>query len=158
MATKAKSKPGAKKLRKPKAGAVKKPNKVREKSARGTKPARSFKRFMVRFILAFVFLIFAIPAVLLMVYRFEVVHPVSTLMVRESIIGHGAKREWIDIDDMAPVIYQSVLSSEDGKFCSHSGVDWDALNKVIEDAIDGEKNPRCQYHHHAIGEEFVPMA
>ena len=28
--------------------------------------------------------------------------------------------------------------SEDGKFCSHSGVDWDAINLVIDDALDGE--------------------
>ena len=100
---------------------------------------RSWKQFMLRFVLAFTLLIFLVPAFLLVLYRFEFVHPISTLMVKESLVGHGAKREWIDIDDMAPVLYHSVLSSEDGKFCSHSGVDWEALNKVIEDAIDGEK-------------------
>ena len=103
------------------------------------KPKRSLKRFLVRFIFAFFVLIFLVPALLLGLYRLEFVHPVSTLMVKEALVGHGAKREWIDIEDMAPVSYQTVLSSEDGKFCSHSGVDWDALNQVIEDAIDGEK-------------------
>ena len=103
------------------------------------KPRKTFKRFVFRFIFAFIAMVFLIPALLLLLYRFEFVHPVSTLMVKESLIGHGAEREWIDIDDMAPVLYQSVLSSEDGKFCSHSGVDWEALNQVIEDAIDGEK-------------------
>jgi len=103
------------------------------------KPKRSLKRFLVRFIFAFFGLIFLVPALLLGLYRLEFVHPVSTLMVKEALVGHGAKREWIDIEDMAPVSYQTVLSSEDGKFCSHSGVDWDALNQVIEDAIDGEK-------------------
>jgi len=29
--------------------------------------------------------------------------------------------------------------SEDGKFCSHSGIDWSALNQVIDDAIEGER-------------------
>lgn len=113
-------------------GSVAVSNKVR-------KPRRSFKNFLIRFSLAFVVLIFLIPALLLALYRFEFVHPVSTLMVKEALVGHGAKREWIAIDDMAPVLYQSVLSSEDGQFCSHSGVDWGALNQVIEDAIDGEK-------------------
>lgn len=103
------------------------------------KPRRSFKRFALRFMFAFVVMIFLLPAVLLFLYRFEFVHPVSTLMVKEGLVGHGAQREWIALDDMAPVLYQSVLSSEDGKFCSHSGVDWEALNQVIEDAIDGEK-------------------
>ncbi len=29
--------------------------------------------------------------------------------------------------------------SEDGQYCQHNGVDWQALNTVIDDAIDGEK-------------------
>ena len=81
-----------------------------------------------------------IPALLLVLYRFEFVHPVSTLMIKEGLVGHGMRREWVELDDMAPVLYQSVLSSEDGKFCSHYGIDWKALNTVIEDAIDGEKS------------------
>jgi len=99
----------------------------------------SARRFIFRFVFAFVVLLFLVPALLLTLYRFEFVHPVSTLMIRESLVGQGANREWIDIDDVAPVLYQSVLSSEDGKFCSHNGVDWDELNQVIENAIDGEK-------------------
>lgn len=79
------------------------------------------------------------PVVLLLIYKIEFVRPVSTLMVKEGVFGSGAKREWVEIEDMAPVLYQSVLVSEDGKFCSHNGIDWDALNAVIEDAIDGEK-------------------
>ncbi len=108
-------------------------------SSKKKKSRRSFKNFLIRFAFAFLVLIFLIPALLLALYRFDFVHPISTLMVKEALVGHGAKREWIAIDDMAPVLYQSVLSSEDGQFCSHSGVDWGALNQVIEDAIDGEK-------------------
>lgn len=132
MATKAKTKSSLK--------AKEKVPKSKKASVVGKqKTQRSWRQFFVRFVLAFGLLIFLVPAFLLVLYRFEFVHPVSTLMVKESLVGHGAKREWIDIDDMAPVLYQSVLSSEDGKFCSHSGVDWEALNQVIEDAIDGEK-------------------
>ena len=31
-----------------------------------------------------------------------------------------------------------MVGSEDAKFCSHRGVDWDALQDVIDDAEDGE--------------------
>lgn len=105
------------------------------------KKPRSFRlrRFFLRFAIAFICLVIAVPALLLGIYRLEFVHPVSTLMIREAIVGDGARREWVDIEDVAPVLYHSVLSSEDGQFCSHSGVDWGALNQVIEDAIDGEK-------------------
>ena len=33
---------------------------------------------------------------------------------------------------------RSVVASEDAKFCSHHGIDWDALREAIEDAEDGE--------------------
>ena len=31
-----------------------------------------------------------------------------------------------------------MVASEDAKFCSHHGIDWDALREVIDDAEDGE--------------------
>ena len=73
------------------------------------------------------------------VYRIPAVHPVSTLMVWQSITGTGVKREWIAIDDMAPVLVHSVTMSEDGRFCSHGGIDWGALSEVIDNALDGER-------------------
>lgn len=33
---------------------------------------------------------------------------------------------------------RSVVASEDAKFCSHHGIDWDSLRDVIEDAEDGD--------------------
>lgn len=101
--------------------------------------ARPMVHRLVRFAAAFICILIAIPAILLVVYKTEFIRPVSTLMIQEALTGNGAKRDWIEIDDIAPVLYQSVVVSEDGKFCSHSGVDWDALNAVIVDAIDGEK-------------------
>ena len=35
---------------------------------------------------------------------------------------------------MAKVLVASVIMSEDGKFCSHHGVDWAELNQVIQEA------------------------
>ena len=60
-------------------------------------------------------------------------------MLSDALMGPGAKREWVELDAMAPVLYQSVMMSEDGKFCTHGGIDWEALNQVIDDAIDGER-------------------
>ena len=60
-------------------------------------------------------------------------------MIKEIIAGRGAEREWIDFENIAPVLYQSVMMSEDGQFCFHNGIDWNALNQVIDDAIDGER-------------------
>lgn len=73
------------------------------------------------------------------VYRIPAVHPVSTLMAWQVLTGTDVKREWIAIDDMAPVLVHSVTMSEDGQFCSHGGIDWGALSEVIDNALDGER-------------------
>jgi monofunctional biosynthetic peptidoglycan transglycosylase len=39
---------------------------------------------------------------------------------------------------MSQALPRSVVASEDAKFCSHHGIDWDALRDVIDDAEDGE--------------------
>jgi monofunctional biosynthetic peptidoglycan transglycosylase len=84
-------------------------------------------------------LVVALPFVLMVLYMVPAVHPVSTLMLRDMVLLRGYERQWADFDDIAPVLVQSVLMSEDGRFCAHDGVDWGALNTVIDEALDGEK-------------------
>ncbi|MDJ0613915.1 MAG: monofunctional biosynthetic peptidoglycan transglycosylase [Rhizobiaceae bacterium] len=103
------------------------------------KKKRSLESFAVRFLVAFGLIITLVPLGLLLLYRVDGVKPVSTLMVREALVGAGAKRQWVELEDMSPRIYQSILMSEDGQFCSHNGVDWSALNQVIDDALEGER-------------------
>ena len=47
-------------------------------------------------------------------------------------------RQWIDFGAISPSLPRSVVAAEDAKFCSHHGIDWDALREVIDDAEDGE--------------------
>lgn len=65
-------------------------------------------------------------------------HPVSTLMAWRWITGSPVDRQWRDLDALAPALPRSVVGSEDAKFCSHNGIDWDSLRDVIDDAQDGE--------------------
>ena len=65
-------------------------------------------------------------------------HPVSTLMAWRWLKGAPVSRQWIDFTAMSPALPRSVVASEDAKFCSHHGIDWDALREVIDDAEDGE--------------------
>ncbi len=65
-------------------------------------------------------------------------HPVSTLMAWRWLKGAPVSRQWIDFRAISPVLPRSVVGSEDAKFCSHHGIDWDALRDVIDDAEDGE--------------------
>lgn len=75
-------------------------------------------------------------AALIVAYRY-VDPPASTLMAWEALMGRGVAAEWVAIEDISPSLPHAVLTSEDNHFCSHRGVDWGAVNEVIEDWQEG---------------------
>lgn len=79
-----------------------------------------------------------LPVALTLVYAIPGIHPVSTLMVKDAVLLRGYDRQWVGIDDIAPVLVHSVIMSEDGQFCRHHGIDFGELNAVIGDALEGE--------------------
>ena len=91
---------------------------------------------IVRTLFLFVLLLALLPYLLAPLYR--VGHPVSTLMAWRWMTGLPVARQWVDFAAMSPWLPRSVVASEDAKFCSHRGIDWDALRDVIDDAEDGE--------------------
>lgn len=72
------------------------------------------------------------PFVLTLVYA--VVPPVSLPMIGRALMLRDVDRRWTSIDAIAPVLPVAVLSSEDARFCEHSGVDFDALALVFRQA------------------------
>ena len=80
----------------------------------------------------------ALPYLVILLYAVEPIRPISTLMLRDLVLLKGYDRQWVEFDDIAPVLVQSVMMSEDGQFCSHRGVDWGEMKAVVEDALDGE--------------------
>jgi monofunctional biosynthetic peptidoglycan transglycosylase len=98
-----------------------------------SQPSR--RRRFWRIVLRIVAVLVLIPVVLVPVYRF--VPAVSTLMVWEFVARAGdVQRTWAPFDEIAPVLVTSVVMSEDGKYCSHHGVDWDELSKVLDRSDD----------------------
>lgn len=98
-----------------------------------------FKSSAFRLVAKILVVLALIPLVLTVLYKIEYVRPMSTLMLGRYLTFQEVKRDWVEIDDISPVLINSVIMSEDGKFCSHNGVDWQALNTVIDDALEGEK-------------------
>lgn len=78
------------------------------------------------------------PLALTAVYTFRPVRPVSTLMLTDIVALRGYDRQWVPLTEIAPVLLASVTMSEDGRFCSHFGIDFGALNEVLDGALDGE--------------------
>src|SRR5450432_3973295 len=93
-------------------------------------------RQAIRILVLIVLVVLLLPYLLAPLYR--VGHPVSTLMAWRWLTGAPVSRQWIDFAAISPLLPRSVVASEDAKFCSHHGVDWDALRDVIDDAEDGE--------------------
>jgi monofunctional biosynthetic peptidoglycan transglycosylase len=74
--------------------------------------------------------------VLIVAYRF-INPPVSALMLQQWLSGQDIAHEWVAIEDMSPNIVRAVLLSEDGRFCEHYGVDYEALREAMERAGSG---------------------
>ncbi|WP_079607855.1 monofunctional biosynthetic peptidoglycan transglycosylase [Bradyrhizobium erythrophlei] len=91
---------------------------------------------VARNLLLILLVVLALPYLVAPLYRAG--HPVSTLMAWRWLTGAPMSRQWIDFGAISPSLPRSVVAAEDAKFCSHHGIDWDALRDVIDDAEDGE--------------------
>jgi monofunctional biosynthetic peptidoglycan transglycosylase len=69
---------------------------------------------------------------LIALWRF--VPPVSTLMLARWATFHGVERTYLPLARISPRLVAAVVTSEDALFCRHHGVDWGALNEVINEA------------------------
>ncbi len=91
---------------------------------------------IVRTLLLIVLALLLLPYLITPFYK--VGHPVSALMAWRRVTGAPVERQWRDLSAMAPALPRSVVASEDAKFCSHRGIDWNSLQDAIDDAQDGE--------------------
>ncbi|MET0906863.1 MAG: monofunctional biosynthetic peptidoglycan transglycosylase [Tardiphaga sp.] len=91
---------------------------------------------LVRRLILIGILLVLIPYLLTPLYA--VGHPVSTLMMWRWITGAPVERTWVDLKTISPALPRSVVGSEDARFCSHQGIDWNSLQSAIDDAQDGE--------------------
>src|ERR1700694_3894793 len=91
---------------------------------------------VARNLLLILLAVLLVPYLLTPLYRGG--HPVSTLMAWRWLTGAPMSRQWLDFNAISSLLPRSVVASEDAKFCSHHGIDWDALRDVIDDAEDGE--------------------
>ncbi len=99
--------------------------------AKAEKSVHGRRRRLLRVALIVLAVLVLTPLVLVPVYIF--VRPVSTLMLWTRIAGGPITRDWVAFDDIAKVLVVSVMVSEDGLFCEHHGVDWNALGDVLDD-------------------------
>jgi monofunctional biosynthetic peptidoglycan transglycosylase len=89
----------------------------------------------IRVLVVGVALLLLLPYVLTPLYR--VVDPVSTLMLWRWAKRARVERMVVPIDRMAAILPRSVLAAEDERFCSHHGIDFRELRRVVKAETDG---------------------
>lgn len=67
---------------------------------------------------------------------YAVVEPVSTVMLWRSVSGARMQRQYVPLSRIAPALPLAVIVAEDGRFCSHHGVDFAEIRDALADADD----------------------
>lgn len=74
--------------------------------------------------------------ILVVVFRF-VNPPTSALMLLRGMSGVQVEQNWVDINKISPNLIRAVIVSEDGRFCSHWGIDPRELLEAIRRSRNG---------------------
>lgn len=110
----------------------KKTNDKSKKEQRRLRAFRALRKFIVRWTWRIGAPIVAVGVLLIVLYTF--VNPPTTLyMASEKSRLDTIKHDWVDIDDIAPVMARSVVAAEDANYCLHWGFDMAAIRQVIEE-------------------------
>jgi monofunctional glycosyltransferase len=82
-------------------------------------------------------LYFVIGSILwVLIYKF-VPPPVTATMIGDAVSGRGITKDWMSLSDMDPDMARAAIAGEDGKFCSHSGFDSEAIRQAIRRNASG---------------------
>ncbi len=88
----------------------------------------------LRVVLFALLVLLGLPYVLTPLYA--VVDPPSTLMLWRTITGSRVERQVVPLNRISPSLPLAVIVAEDGRFCSHYGVDFQELRAAMADAED----------------------
>ena len=81
-------------------------------------------------------LLFFGPAIVILFYA-VVPPPATPLMLIRATEGYGISKDWQPLARISPNLQRAVIASEDAKFCSHGGFDWEAVDTAIERYREG---------------------
>jgi monofunctional glycosyltransferase len=67
--------------------------------------------------------------------------PISSLMIGRLLTGHNIDYRWVPLQSISPELAKAVVSAEDARFCEHQGIDWLAVQDLVEEAFDNDEQP-----------------
>ena len=91
-----------------------------------TWPMRWLRRWILRACLA------AFALILALICLYSIVNPpiTHTIWSEQRRLGE-VDREWVPMEDIAPVLARSVVAAEDAQFCQHWGIDVTAIRSAL---------------------------
>ncbi len=113
----------------------------RRKQSKKRKPWRALGPFgrigaILRMTVRAVIVVFIASIVWAGAYRFAE-PPGTLLMVERDLAGEDIVYRWTPFEEMSPHLVAAVIAAEDTRFCLHYGIDFDAIDKAIEEAQNG---------------------
>ncbi|MBL8701757.1 MAG: monofunctional biosynthetic peptidoglycan transglycosylase [Alphaproteobacteria bacterium] len=93
-------------------------------------------RTILRWLLRAVALGIVVLATLVVGYRW-IDPPGTPLMAIRRAGGATLQRDVVPLERIAPALARAVIAAEDNRFCTHAGIDLDAVREAIEDNEDG---------------------
>src|SRR5690348_3501863 len=88
--------------------------------------------WIVKLILAFLI----VSVLWVLAYRF-VNPPITFTMIGDIVAGRGATKDWMPIGDIDRDMVRGAIAAEDGKFCTHHGFDFEAIEAAMQRNASG---------------------
>src|SRR5690348_7677921 len=88
----------------------------------------------LRALIAIAVVLFLLPYAITPFYA--VVNPVSTVMLWRHLARDRVERHYLPIARMLPALPSAVVIAEDGRFCTHHGVDFAEIREAMNEADD----------------------
>jgi monofunctional biosynthetic peptidoglycan transglycosylase len=95
-----------------------------------SRPRRSILRRIFAWTLRAVLIFVVVSVLWVLLYRF-VNPPLTFTQLGDLISGRGARSEWMAIERIDRNMVRAAIAGEDGKFCSHSGFDRQAIEAAM---------------------------
>ncbi len=102
------------------------------KRKRKRNPVMRLLGWIIRIVLALIVL----SLLWVLAYRF-INPPITPNMIGDMVAGRGAHKEWMPITEIDRDMVRAAIGAEDGKFCSHHGFDWDAIQDAAKRNASG---------------------
>jgi monofunctional biosynthetic peptidoglycan transglycosylase len=71
---------------------------------------------------------------------YRVAPPPGTLtMLERRLAGETVRHEWASLEEISPLLVRAVIAAEDSRYCSHAGLDMEAIRRAAENNKNGGK-------------------